>query len=137
MPKPPKPPRTPRTPKLPRSRASGPRSASVTRHKETIRRSSDESRFRASTVFYPQIGVVMSQIDDEAVIADPLLHRHFRMNGTGVFLWQHAMEGKTLSQIAAVLENEYEIGQSKAREVAEAFLGELVENGLLVNSTNG
>lgn len=127
-------PRTPRTPKTPRPPSR--RKAAEAFVENTLTKTISGVAFEATTVFQPQIGIMATRSDDEAVLADPLRHRHFRINSTGAFIWENALEGKTLSQISAALHGQFTIDVKAAREIADEFLHELVDNGLLVHSTD-
>jgi len=75
--------------------------------------------------------VVFQDLGDETVLLDLENGEYFAVDGTGKRIWDCLVEGKTPSQVVAVLAAEYEVGEEVAREDLGKFVADLLDRGLL------
>ena len=92
--------------------------------------------FKSDTIFQVLLGVTTSELDDETVVADPLRHKYFRLNSTGSVLWRLARRGDQLSAIIVQFAQQFELDPKRAEEIVADFLGDLVDKGVLLSSSN-
>ncbi len=82
--------------------------------------------------FQPFPNVVYTQLDDsEAALLDLDTKRFYSLNETGSFIWHYLQEGLRPIEIAAALQEEYDIDQEQAANCVLSFLEELAEQKLV------
>jgi hypothetical protein len=72
-------------------------------------------------------------VDDEAVALDLDAGQYYGLNAVGTRIWQLLSEGRSVPSICDTLVEEYDVTPDAVRPDVEAFIGELLANGLLVN----
>ena len=70
-------------------------------------------------------------VDDETVLLDLESGMYFGLDGVGKRIWESVADGKSLGDIAAIITAEYDVDESQALVDVMAFVGDLVERGLL------
>lgn len=58
-------------------------------------------------------------------------NRIFEVNATGLRIWELIGEGRTLPEIEAVLQNEFDVRPERLREELVTLVGELAREGLV------
>lgn len=75
---------------------------------------------------------VMSRlVGEETVILDLASGIYFGLDGVGKRIWEVLADGNTLGQIAAVIAEEYEVDDARAKADVVEFANELLSRGLL------
>lgn len=78
---------------------------------------------------------VMSRlVGDETVILDLASGIYFGLDGVGKRIWEVLKDGNSLGQIAAVIADEYEVDDARAKADVIEFANELLSRGLLENA---
>lgn len=80
----------------------------------------------------PKPQVIVTDLDDEAVLLDMEAKRYFGLNDTGLVVWRAVVEGGTPRDAAAALVRGFEVTEAEALESTLELCDELVEAGLLV-----
>ena len=93
-------------------------------------------KFHDATRFQPQIGVVTQEVDDQAVISDPLTDRYFRLNESARSIWKQACAGNEFAGIVEEIAAEFDISEEIAEKACGLALSHFVSTGLIVHSTN-
>jgi hypothetical protein len=76
--------------------------------------------------------VTFTELDDaESVLLHLKTRRYFSLNETGTLIWQQLRQGKEVDEIAALLEQQYELDTAEALKHVKTFLDRLVQDGLL------
>ncbi|HTT88959.1 MAG TPA: PqqD family protein [Acidimicrobiales bacterium] len=75
---------------------------------------------------------VWREVGDEIVILDVPTATYLTLNSSAVTLWKHLEEGATPSELSAELVATYEIGEDKAAQDVQRFLGALKERSLIL-----
>lgn len=75
--------------------------------------------------------LVWREVDDEIVILDIKASVYVGVNASGRVLWLRLVEGATLDELAAELEQVYGLPAASARRDASAFVEAMREQGLL------
>jgi hypothetical protein len=75
-------------------------------------------------------------VGGEFVILDLAGDLQYSMNELGARVWERAIAGASVDQIARTLEAEYRVDGAQARLDVERILGELVASGLLVQAAS-
>ena len=76
--------------------------------------------------------VTFTELDDsESVLLHLKTRRYFSLNETGTLVWQLIQQGKDVDEIAAALEQGYELESGEAAQYVTSFLDRLVQDGLL------
>ena len=73
-------------------------------------------------------------IAGEAVVITPADSTLHTLNETATFIWERADGTRTLEQIAAELEAEFDVDPAILRSDAESFVTEAVTKGLMLSS---
>jgi hypothetical protein len=76
--------------------------------------------------------VTATVIDSEAIMINLTSGVYYSTDGAGARIWQLASGGVNPSEISELIATEYSIPQSQAAEDIERFLGQFLEEGLLV-----
>lgn len=79
--------------------------------------------------------VVSTVLEDEAVLLHLETQHYFTVNETGLAIWSLLSEMRSVSEIGASLSQRYEIDPGQAVNVAERFIGQLLEDGLISRLT--
>jgi hypothetical protein len=75
---------------------------------------------------------VMSRlVGEETVILDLVSGIYFGLDGVGKRIWEVLADGNSLGQIAAVIAEEYEVDDARAKADVVEFANELLSRGLL------
>ncbi|HOS92051.1 MAG TPA: PqqD family peptide modification chaperone [Armatimonadota bacterium] len=80
----------------------------------------------------PKPDVIVTDLDDEAVLLDMEAKRYFGLNDTGLVVWRTVAQGGTPGDAASALVREFEVTEAEALESTLDLCGDLVEAGLLV-----
>ena len=75
--------------------------------------------------------VLSRDLDGEAVLLDLRSGKYFGLNGTGARVWSLLKDGLERPEIAKILCDEFEVDEDHARADVDAFIGALVERGLI------
>jgi len=70
-------------------------------------------------------------IEDEVVVLDLRTELYLSFNDTGAVLWGGLAEGATSDEMVERLVTAFDVEETAAREDVMAFLGELLERGLI------
>jgi len=84
-------------------------------------------------VYLPHPRAAFRTIDGDVVIVHTLENTLVKLNETGSAIWQR-LDGRTVEQIAAELEELFEVGAAEARADTDAFLAMLLERGFVERS---
>jgi len=76
------------------------------------------------------------EIDEEALIYDPVTADTHRLNQTAYFIWRKFQSGTSLDEIARQLAEAYDIGQLEAESHVERLTREFQGRNLLALSAN-
>jgi hypothetical protein len=71
------------------------------------------------------------EIDDEIVVLDECEARYLAVQGAGAAMWRLLSESTTRDGLVRALVQTYQIDEARAAADTDAFLGQLVEQGLL------
>jgi hypothetical protein len=77
---------------------------------------------------------VWRQVGDEMVILDIPTGTYLTLNSSAVGLWKLLEEGATPAELAAELVATYGIGEARAAEDVQRFLGALQERSLILRA---
>jgi hypothetical protein len=75
-------------------------------------------------------------VDDEAVILDLDRGVYFGLNDVGTRVWQLVGEGRQLGSICAAIVEEFEVAPDEAQPDVDAFVADLLANGLIQADPN-
>jgi hypothetical protein len=76
--------------------------------------------------------VVWREVGDELVVLELTTSTYLTLNGAAKHLWITLVDGATFGQLAASLEERYQIPPERATTDAEAFLSALTDRQLIV-----
>ena len=80
----------------------------------------------------PSPDVVDTRLDDaEVALLDLASKTYFSLNATGAQAWQGIKAGRTLGEISAGLQGDYEVSQERAWDSLCSLAAELLERGLV------
>ncbi len=82
-------------------------------------------------MFVPAPDVVVRDLGGEAVVLDLATGTYFGLNDVGTRIWQLMDQQKTLVEVAAVLEHEFDAPVDRLEADLRAFVDRLVAKGLL------
>jgi hypothetical protein len=71
------------------------------------------------------------EVHDELLVLDMATTTYLTLNGSAKVLWEHLVDGATLSELADALVERYGIDGERARADAEEFLQVLDERSFL------
>ena len=75
---------------------------------------------------------VMSRlVGEETVLLDLASGTYFGVDGVAQRIWELIAEGKSLGEATAVIVSEFDVDKTRAEADVLAFVGDLVERGLL------
>jgi coenzyme PQQ synthesis protein D (PqqD) len=83
------------------------------------------------SVFAPAADVVVRDLDGEAVVLDLATGTYFGLNDIGTRIWQLVAQQKTLIEVVAVLEHEFDAPVDRLEADLRDFVDRLVAKGLL------
>lgn len=93
-------------------------------------------------IYVPSEDIVAREIEEELLIV-PLVSgigdmedELFTLNDTGKVIWGHLDGQKTLKKVVAELSEEFEVSTSEIVEDVTGFVEELLERGILVETTS-
>ena len=75
--------------------------------------------------------VVSSRLGDVGVLVHLETNRIFELNATGVRIWELAGDGRTLGEIEATLQREFEVEPERLRRELAALVAELTREGMV------
>ena len=88
-------------------------------------------------LFRPNPHVVSTQLDDtESVLLHLKTRRYYSLNDTGSRIWALVEEGLDAHAIAATLTREWDVEAEEAKRHVQAFLDELLKEGILEPRTS-
>ncbi|MBQ3053811.1 MAG: PqqD family protein [Clostridia bacterium] len=81
-------------------------------------------------------GFVLHTVCDENLVvpigkATEEFHGMIRLNDTGAFLWKLMDSEFSKETLVTALLSEYDVEQKEAQDTVEAFLNNLIENGII------
>jgi len=79
----------------------------------------------------PSTKVVSSRLGEVGVLVHLETNRIFELNATGVRIWELAGEGRTLGEIEATLQREFEVTPERLRTELLALVAELAREGMV------
>ena len=85
----------------------------------------------ADSRFVPKADVVVTDLDDEAVLLDMQAKRYFGLNETGLVVWRTVTGGGTAGDAAAALAGQFDVTDAEALESVVELCEDLVGAGLL------
>ncbi len=74
-------------------------------------------------------------IDGEAIIMNLADGSYYSLDGAGAMAWEQLQAGRSLGQLAQALARAYQVERSRAEQDAARIAEELVQEGLLVLTT--
>ena len=83
------------------------------------------------SVFAPATDVVVRDLEGEAVVLDLATGTYFGLNDIGTRIWQLVAQQKTLIEVVAMLEREFDAPVDRLEADLRAFVDRLVVKGLL------
>lgn len=93
---------------------------------------SETERIEAEPTYDPHPRVLFTELNEsEAVLLSLPASRYYTLNETGSRIWKVLEAGATPARVARSLAEEYEIGYAQALDHARAFVGELLQEGLV------
>ena len=87
--------------------------------------------FSKDARFRPADDVVFRTVDGEAVILSIGSGLYFGLTPVGTRIWELIDEGRTLDEILAALQREYDGGENEMRRDLHALVSELAARGLV------
>ncbi len=75
--------------------------------------------------------VMARQVGDETVILHLSSGTYFGLDPVGARIWQHLSDGKTLSEVCGLMQEEYEVLPDQIELDLSKLLDELGEKGLI------
>ena len=81
--------------------------------------------------YAPKPGLLMTEIEGEAVLLDMESSYYFSLNETGTFIWRAIEDGKEESEIVTGLVAQWDVSADEAARTVAQFVGTLREEGLL------
>ena len=79
----------------------------------------------------PKAGLLMTEIEGEAVLLDMESSYYFSLNETGTRIWRGLEDGKTEAEIIEGLVAEFDVTREEAEQTTHAFLESLRSEGLV------
>lgn len=76
-------------------------------------------------------GMEWRTLEDETVVLDLQGSRYFAINATGTLLWPLLAQGATRAQLAAAVQERWDVGEDQAARDVDAFCADLEAEGLL------
>ena len=83
-------------------------------------------------VYKPQTDCVCCAYGDGAAVLDVRSNIYFTLDEVGATVWNILSDGADLEEIVAKVTEEYDVSAQACRPDIETFLGEMVENDLVV-----
>ena len=78
--------------------------------------------------------MVVTKLDDEAVLLHLDTKMYFSLNVTGLWIWQQLCDGMAAKQINTKLEKEFDIAADTAELSVKNLIDELLKEQLLVSA---
>jgi len=78
--------------------------------------------------------VLSHPLGDDVVLVDLVTGEMFTLDGVGALAWRHLTAGEPLGRAVAAVTADYDVAEATAREDVEAFVGELLGQGLLAET---
>ena len=82
-------------------------------------------------------GQVSEAVDGETVLLDVEGGKYYALDPVGTAVWEHLATSLSLGELLDRLTVDFDVARSTCREDLTAFLGELVERGLIRCSSPG
>ncbi|HEX5269109.1 MAG TPA: PqqD family protein [Gemmataceae bacterium] len=76
-------------------------------------------------------GVLCQEFPDEAIVLSLDSAEYFRLNSTSLLIWRMLRTGTGRDAIEAALLNDFDASAERVRGEVDAFLGRLVQLGLI------
>jgi hypothetical protein len=89
------------------------------------------SSLNLNTVVSRRSELVSAKMDDEIVMLDVVRGQYFGIGGIGPRIWQLLEDSRPLSELCETLCREFRVDPESCRSDTLAFVGELVEIGLV------
>jgi hypothetical protein len=83
------------------------------------------------TCYKKNPAIVCSELDDGAILLDLNTKYYYNLNETSLIIWKSIDDSSAISDIAARIADEYEVGQSHAEESVRRVMEELYKEGLV------
>jgi len=90
-----------------------------------------EQPLTESSRFVPLLGLRASVLDDETLVVDPLQNRYFRLNRSGSAIWDGAVKGASIGEIAEQFASFASLEPAAAYGTVTAFIQQLEAAQLL------
>lgn len=88
------------------------------------------------TVLHPHPSLVFTQLDDtEAVLLHLDTKRYYTLNETGTRIWELLQQSRSAQEIALALQDNYALTDQEALPLLLAFVDELLQEGLVQQSS--
>lgn len=88
------------------------------------------------TVLHPHPSLVFTQLDDtEAVLLHLDTKRYYTLNETGTRIWELLQQSRNAQEIALALQDNYALTDQEALPLLLAFVDELLQEGLVQQSS--
>ena len=84
-----------------------------------------------NTIITRRSELVSVPMDDEIVMLDAVRGQYFGLGGVGPRIWQLLESAQPLGELCETLCQEFRIDPKSCRTDTLAFVGELIENGLV------
>jgi hypothetical protein len=76
--------------------------------------------------------VVCSELDEGAILLDLNTKYYYNLNESALTIWKSINDLSAISEIAAKIAEEYEVGQDRAEESVRRIITELYKEGLVI-----
>ena len=84
------------------------------------------------TRYEPHPDVVYKELEREYILVNLKTDRIFSLNATGSLFWRYLLEDQNLEQIAARIEEEYEIDHQALMNEIETLVEKLLDERMLI-----
>lgn len=83
-------------------------------------------------VYRQDTKIYSAPMDSDALVFHQEDLQYYRLNGTGVLIWEYLREPRRAEDVVSMLLKTFEVEESACRDAVAAFLHELVLNRLVV-----
>jgi predicted transcriptional regulator len=84
-----------------------------------------------SAIVTPSPGVLVQELDGEAVLLNLESERYFGLDDVGTRVWQHLLEHRRLERVCEEMQKEYDVDESTLRADVLGLVDELIAAGIV------
>lgn len=82
--------------------------------------------------YIPNPSVVSTELDDdESVLLDLNTRRYYTLNETGVVIWRHISDGRSIDEVKSAVLERFEVSVEEAESCVVEFVTNLEKEGLV------